>query len=381
MAGAGPWYVVSPPYCCVWLPRAEALALTRACVVGGNGTGDIDIVSPSMSDPRGESQPRHSYSGECTGSSRRVLCCTGPGAVVCGLTLSLAHTTAPVGVSNQRLGKAAYQSATEGHFTLTLGGDHCVAIGSLGCVSPGRSVAAVVRAGGGLRSCRCVAYLSCRSGALKARPSLGVVWVDAHADINAPEFSPSANAHGMPVAFLTRLVEYVGTHALRHARRADTRPALHPHAAGRPKSPDTSGWTPCRRLTHRRCVVGGVATRCAVIRRGSTRVLPSPGAVAARTRADRVRWPARLGRVREGSHSQAGHQDVHHAGACVPWAWAWVLVRVCVGVRVWVLCVCVGRAAAPCLLPRPCLHRACMTRVRSDARITRSTSTSTASAR
>jgi len=102
-------------------------------------------VSPSLSDPRGESMPRHSYS---------------------------------VGVSNQRLFGMVHEAASDGHFALTLGGDHCIAIGSL-------------------------------SGALAVRPQLGVIWVDAHADINAPGFSPSSNAHGMPVAFLTKMVEYV----------------------------------------------------------------------------------------------------------------------------------------------------------------------------
>src|SRR5207248_448956 len=29
---------------------------------------------------------------------------------------------------------------------------------------------------------------------------LGVIWIDAHADINIPETSPSGNIHGMPVA-------------------------------------------------------------------------------------------------------------------------------------------------------------------------------------
>ena len=30
--------------------------------------------------------------------------------------------------------------------------------------------------------------------------SLGVIWVDAHADINIPETSASGNIHGTPVA-------------------------------------------------------------------------------------------------------------------------------------------------------------------------------------
>ncbi|KAJ0296987.1 hypothetical protein COL922a_013994, partial [Colletotrichum nupharicola] len=36
---------------------------------------------------------------------------------------------------------------------------------------------------------------------------IGVIWVDAHADINIPEMSPSGNIHGMPMAFLTGLAK------------------------------------------------------------------------------------------------------------------------------------------------------------------------------
>ena len=40
---------------------------------------------------------------------------------------------------------------------------------------------------------------------MAARPDLAVVWVDAHADINDPETSPSGNIHGMPVCGLWTL--------------------------------------------------------------------------------------------------------------------------------------------------------------------------------
>ena len=36
-------------------------------------------------------------------------------------------------------------------------------------------------------------------------PNAKVLWIDAHADINTPETSPSNNYHGMPLAFLTGL--------------------------------------------------------------------------------------------------------------------------------------------------------------------------------
>lgn len=34
-----------------------------------------------------------------------------------------------------------------------------------------------------------------------------MLWVDAHADINTPDGSPSGNMHGMPVALLMKLVD------------------------------------------------------------------------------------------------------------------------------------------------------------------------------
>jgi len=55
------------------------------------------------------------------------------------------------------------------HFPLVIGGDHSVAIGTMG------GVAAV-------------------------EPRQGLLWIDAHADFNTPQTSPSGNIHGMPVA-------------------------------------------------------------------------------------------------------------------------------------------------------------------------------------
>jgi len=60
-----------------------------------------------------------------------------------------------------------------GYFPLILGGDHSMSIGSL-------------------------AGIAAHCQAEKKR--LGVIWVDAHSDINTPETTPSGNIHGMPVA-------------------------------------------------------------------------------------------------------------------------------------------------------------------------------------
>lgn len=76
-----------------------------------------------------------------------------------------------IGQNNGALFDAVYQHAQEGKFVLTIGGDHGLASGSIGAV-------------------------------VKARPNVGVIWVDAHGDCNTPETSPSGNYHGMPMAHL-----------------------------------------------------------------------------------------------------------------------------------------------------------------------------------
>ena len=63
----------------------------------------------------------------------------------------------------------------KGHFPVVLGGDHSVAIGTISGIA---------------RHLR------------KRGESLGVIWVDAHTDMNTPDSSPSGNIHGMPLAVL-----------------------------------------------------------------------------------------------------------------------------------------------------------------------------------
>lgn len=58
-------------------------------------------------------------------------------------------------------------------FLLFLGGDHSISIGSVKAVANGHP------------------------------QKTGVIWIDAHADFNTPETSPSGNLHGMPVAIFT----------------------------------------------------------------------------------------------------------------------------------------------------------------------------------
>ena len=70
-----------------------------------------------------------------------------------------------------RLGHTVKNTLANGEFPIVLSGDHSSALGSI-------------------------------SGIKEAYPSkrLGVVWIDAHADLHSPYTSPSGNVHGMPLA-------------------------------------------------------------------------------------------------------------------------------------------------------------------------------------
>ncbi len=63
-----------------------------------------------------------------------------------------------------------------GEKIITLGGDHTIALGTV-------------------------------AGVLQNEPNVGVIWFDAHGDVNTEVTSPSMNAHGMPVAALLGLCQ------------------------------------------------------------------------------------------------------------------------------------------------------------------------------
>ena len=73
------------------------------------------------------------------------------------------------------LGERVYRALAEGFVPVVLGGDHSVAVGSVS------GVAKAYRERG---------------------EKIGLIWLDAHADMNTPESSPSGNIHGMPLACL-----------------------------------------------------------------------------------------------------------------------------------------------------------------------------------
>lgn len=76
---------------------------------------------------------------------------------------------------NVALRDAVAAELAEGRTPIVLGGDHSLAIGSISAVAA-----------------------HCR----RVGKKLLIIWVDAHADINTNEMTPSGNIHGMPVACL-----------------------------------------------------------------------------------------------------------------------------------------------------------------------------------
>jgi len=71
----------------------------------------------------------------------------------------------------ERVCDAVAETILQNYFPIVLSGDHSSAIGTIG-------------------------------GIKKAYPTktIGVIWIDAHADLHSPYTSPSGNVHGMPIA-------------------------------------------------------------------------------------------------------------------------------------------------------------------------------------
>lgn len=86
------------------------------------------------------------------------------------------------------------KAASEDQFPLVLGGDHSVAVGTLSGVSH----------------------------TFQARgEKVGLLWIDAHADMNTPDTSPSGNIHGMPLACCLGRGPHELTHLFDYAPKVD----------------------------------------------------------------------------------------------------------------------------------------------------------------
>jgi len=80
-----------------------------------------------------------------------------------------ARYLAPIMQVCERVAALVEEAAGQGLVPLVLGGDHSIAMGTLG-------------------------------GMAKARGAGTALWIDAHGDLNRPSTSPSGNVHGMPLA-------------------------------------------------------------------------------------------------------------------------------------------------------------------------------------
>ena len=96
---------------------------------------------------------------------------------------------------NRTLHDAVHAELQQGRMPIVLGGDHCLGLGSISAVA---------------RHCR------------ETGKRLRVLWLDAHADFNTAELTPSGNLHGMPVALLCGMGPAVLTGI------GGTTPAIHP---------------------------------------------------------------------------------------------------------------------------------------------------------
>ncbi len=100
----------------------------------------------------------------------------------------------------EKLAKEVHDILTAGDLPLLLGGDHSIAIGSIS---------------GAAWYCR------------EREENLGLIWFDAHADMNTPESTPSGNIHGMPLAALLGFGAPQLTHIAGFAHKLDPKFCAH----------------------------------------------------------------------------------------------------------------------------------------------------------
>lgn len=86
-----------------------------------------------------------------------------------------AHYLKEIAEASEELAQMVEATIEEGAIPVVLGGDHSIAVGSVAGVS---------------------------SYYRKQDQKIGIVWLDAHSDVNTPDSSPSGNIHGMPLAAL-----------------------------------------------------------------------------------------------------------------------------------------------------------------------------------
>jgi arginase len=103
---------------------------------------------------------------------------------------------APIAQCCGELARIVTEVVEKGQFPLVLGGDHSVGAGTVAGVA---------------------------SAHRKRDRKIGLIWIDAHADMNTPEISPSGNVHGMPLASCLGRGPRELTHLLGYAPKLEGR--------------------------------------------------------------------------------------------------------------------------------------------------------------
>lgn len=105
-----------------------------------------------------------------------------------------------IGAACEELATEVHKVLESGELPIILGGDHSIAIGSIAGVS---------------------------SFYKEKNETLGLIWFDAHADMNTPETTPSGNIHGMPLSAVLGYGAHELTHVAGFAPKIDPRFVAH----------------------------------------------------------------------------------------------------------------------------------------------------------
>src|SRR5215471_8008409 len=98
---------------------------------------------------------------------------------ILGVPLDLGQSRRGVDMGPSAVRVAGLEARLEaGKFPLILGGDHSVAAGTMAGIAEFYK---------------------------REHQKVGLIWIDAHSDINTPDTSPSGNVHGMPLAAILGL--------------------------------------------------------------------------------------------------------------------------------------------------------------------------------
>ncbi len=93
-----------------------------------------------------------------------------------------------------RLAETVEKALARGQMPLVIGGDHSIAIGTVSGLS---------------------------NHFRRKKKRIGLVWIDAHPDMNTPQTSPSGNVHGMPLACILGIGPRPLTHISGYAPKVD----------------------------------------------------------------------------------------------------------------------------------------------------------------